>query len=153
MSNFLSLSGLGGDDFWAELDREYYKAFPDQWGTDSDLFISGLDYTDVIEGKRNNHFRQREINEKVTSNFIERDGYHVWEVDRIYLVKPHTQPMRESTITDQTKKDKVISEGYSVGITPDNIIGKLKLVNIVVGKKRLFEKGPIYDELIFEKCD
>ena len=149
MSNFFQLTGLDKDSLFAELDRDYYKAYPEQWdNSEEELFISHPDYTAIIEGQGNSHKRQRQKGEEVTTEYVKRDGYYAWKAGRLYTVKHHDSKMREVSLSEQTRELDKVSEGYEVGINRDGIIGKLKLIDIKVGKKPLF--GNLYDELIFE---
>ena len=158
MSDLFSITDLDTDKFFAELDRDYYKAFPEQWNNEEDFFIQHPDYTAIIEGQGNSHKRRRQAGEKVTSRFIKRDGYHLWEVIRSYIVNHHDSKMREVSLSNQTelvnvdKKSSQVSETHQVGISQAGIIGKLRLIDIKVGRWRLFG-GPIDDELVFKKVE
>ena len=158
MSDIFGITGLDTDKLFAELDKDYYKAFPDQWDNEENFFIQHPDYTAIIKGQGNSHKRRRQAGEKVTSRFIRRDGYHLWEVGRLYYVKHHDSKTREVSLSNQTelvnvdKKSSRVAETHQVSISQDGIIGQLRLIDIKVGRWQLFG-DPIYDELIFEKVE
>ena len=158
MSDFFGITGLDQDKLFAELDRDYYRAFPEQWDNEDDFFIQHPDYTAIIAGQGKSHKRHRQAGEKVTSQFIKRDGYHLWKVGRIYYVKHHDSKMREVSLSNQTelvnvnKKSSQVSETHQVGISQVGVIGKLRLIDIKVGRWRLWA-DPIDDELVFERIE
>ena len=131
------------DSFIASLDQAFYKAYPDEWGTEGEFYIRHEDYTAIINGERDNSLRERKKGETVTGEFIERDGYHLWEVGQVYIVKHHSAEMYGVELSSRDVKENVTSDVYSIQPTQDGIIGKLKLVAIKPGSSGL-------DTLVFE---
>ena len=140
--NFFDVAGIKDtDSFFAELDREFYRKFPEEWGK-GEQTIKHLGYTKIIQGNQDYYIRQRGENEKSTPSYIGVDGYHIWEVGRYYIVKYHDFNMRDVEMSSQTLQDNVNSEEHTITINQDGTIGKLKLIRIEVSEED--------DKLIFE---
>ena len=118
------------DNFWAELDRDFYKKFPEEWDSEGDFFVKGITYTEILQGKRNSSERDKNKGEKLDNIGIKRDGYYVWKIGKTYLVKPHDKSLRTVLVEQKQNEDGTISETHSVSIVDSDIIGKLKLVAV-----------------------
>lgn len=149
----LGMDSLAKDNLFDELDRDYYKTYPELWDKEEEFFLSHEGYTAIVEGKTDRYKRLRKPREQVTSQYIKRDNYHLWKVGRVYIVKHHSGKIRQVSLSSQdVRVSGNVSECHQVGINRDNIIGKLQLVDIKVGKRRMFGKLP-NDELVFERIN
>lgn len=141
--NFFQAAGIKDtDSFFRMLDREYYKANPEEWDKEGEFIVKGLDYTKIIQGNQDFHIRKREKGERSTAEYIERDGYHVWEAGREYDVKHHDFNMRDVEMSGQVSEGNRHKEEHAITINPDGIIGRIRLIYIEIGKEE--------DKLIFE---
>lgn len=84
---------MEADDFWADLNDDYYKAYPEQW-ENSPFYADGPGFLKILNGVITMFDRKLRHTERIVDGAIVRAGRKIWETGRIYRVRaePFVEP-------------------------------------------------------------